>query len=103
MAQNQQTGQNVNLIPPEPGLGVNPITVAGRTYTGVVGTALAVPDFDADHLTANGWLNVGYTGTTAQRPAYGVEDKGKTYYDTTLSKVLTWTGKFWRNAAGASV
>jgi hypothetical protein len=44
------------LAPPASGL-YNSILVNGRTYTSIPGVAIAVPDFDASDLQANGWLS----------------------------------------------
>jgi hypothetical protein len=77
--------------------------VNGRTYNTVAGTPIQAPDFDVPQLEANGWLAVGLTGTTAQRP---VNPPPKTVYiDTTLSSLhIVWDGKLWRNTtSGASV
>jgi hypothetical protein len=43
-------------------------TVNGRTYRGSPGVTIDIPDFDADVLAANGWTDLGPSGTTAQRP-----------------------------------
>lgn len=78
------------------------MTVHGRAYNSPVGTPLVVPDFDITQLEANGWVNVGQTGTTAQRPA--VPFFGQRYADSTLALMIFWDGRTWRNTlTGASV
>jgi hypothetical protein len=42
--------------------------VNSRTYTGAPGAVFDVPDFDAVMLSANGWIDVAPSGSTAQRP-----------------------------------
>ncbi len=79
-------------------------TVNGRTYKGVAGTPVSVPDFDADMLEANGWIKTapGGTGTTAARPT--APKVGTEYHDTTVGAIIKWDGKAWRNVmTGASV
>jgi hypothetical protein len=44
------------------------IVANGRTYSSTPGHVVDVLDFDATVLTANGWLRVAQSGTTAQRP-----------------------------------
>lgn len=46
-------------------------------------------------------VNLPGYGTTAQRPAEpGI---GDSYFDTTLTRPIWWTGAAWINAAGAPV
>jgi hypothetical protein len=109
---------NVRLIPPS--VGALNCVANGRTYTGVAGATLDVPDFDAAVLTANGWTvsgEVGATavltangwtvsgevGATAGRPLLNRGDRGREFVDTTLAAVIRWDGKAWRNKiTGAS-
>jgi len=70
--------------------------VNGRTYTSTPGSPILVPDFDAQGLEANGWINMGYGGTTAQRPATG-RFVGDTYQNTTLGYAQVWNGATWNH------
>jgi hypothetical protein len=84
------------------------ITTSGRTYSAQPHTALDVLDVDAQVLEANGWTNMGPTGTTAQRPTgtLGVwtATRGARYYDTTIGKLIMHDGMTWRDpATGAAV
>lgn len=86
-----------------PPAGGKTTVVNGRTYTATSGTPINANDFDVPTLEANGWLSIGLTGTTAQRP---VNAPIKTVYvDTSLSSLhITWDGKTWRNTtSGAAV
>jgi hypothetical protein len=92
---------NVRLIPPS--VGALNCVANGRTYTGVAGATLDVPDFDAAVLTANGWTVSGEVGATAGRPLLNRGDRGREFVDTTLAAVIRWDGKAWRNKiTGAS-
>lgn len=85
-----------------PSSGTTSTTVNGRTYKGTAGTPIPVPDFDAAMLEANGWINTGYAGTTAQRPT--APALGAKFQDTTVGAQIVWDGKTWRHATtGASV
>jgi hypothetical protein len=82
--------------------------VNGRTYTGVPGTFLDVPDFDADQLEANGWQRLYTVGPTTARPAGAIglypATPGVKFYDSTLSQLLEFDGAAWRDAlTGAAV
>lgn len=82
------------------------IAVNGRSITLAASAVADVSDFDADVLEANGWIKaaggVGGVGTTAQRPT--APTRGQEYADTTLSQVVKFDGKFWRNVfTGAAV
>ena len=80
------------------------MTVGGRTYTGVAGVPIDAPDFDAAILTAgnNGWVSIGFSGTTAQRPVN--PPIGTLFHDNTLGYVIVWEGAAWRNpSTGASI
>lgn len=83
---------------------------SGRSYSGSVGSVVDVPDTEAeqiDHVTA-GYLRLGRAGTTAQRPTVkgdvlGNLKSGDIYLDTTISKVIFWTGSGWIDMTGAAV
>lgn len=84
------------------------ITVYGRTYTCAVGSAILVPDQDAQVFLANGWIQAANAaGTTAQRPPSVVPGGkplalGYQYFDTTLNVNVLWNGKNWvRHDTGA--
>jgi hypothetical protein len=51
-------------------------------------------------LTANGWLRVGRSSTTATRPTD--QRVGEMIVDTTLGAVIIWDGATWRNPATGS-
>lgn len=93
---------NWRMMPPASGSGVNPITVAGRTYSAAIGATLDVPDFDAVGLRANGWTVVGLVGTTAQRPS-SLPAGIPTYVDTTINKIIVHDGKTFRDHTGSAV
>jgi hypothetical protein len=84
---------NVRMMPP-PVVVNQTVTVNGRTYSGAPGVTLDVPDFDAGPLAANGWIRVGPSGTTAQRPGTsqangtaGTAAKGTSYFDISLAVI----------------
>jgi hypothetical protein len=90
------------LCPPT---GNTTAVVNGRTYVGVVGTPVDVPDFDGKLLEANGWEKAAElgSGTTAQRLAQtllpmgqGAPMGGDEFYDSTLGMVVMYDGKNWR-------
>jgi hypothetical protein len=77
---------------------LNPITVNGRTYSHGANSFVDVPEHDSFLLEANGWTKVANSsgvGTTAQRPVN--PRQGQTYTDTTLSKIVHFEGKTWRD------
>jgi hypothetical protein len=82
-------------------------TVNGRIYTAAPGAVLDVPDFDAVMLSANGWIDVAPSGTTAQRPIGSLgqynASAGFEYFDTTLSKINISDGQNWRDPATGGV
>lgn len=82
-------------------------TVNGRTYRGSPGVTIDIPDFDADMLAANGWTDLGPSGTTAQRPTGTLgrynASAGSRYFDTTLGEGIASDGTNWRDATGAIV
>lgn len=45
-------------------------------------------------------INAIPSGTTAQRPVLQSSDAGYTYYDTTILKLIVWTGGTWRESDG---
>lgn len=80
--------------------------VNGRTYSIAASAVQDIPDYDADELEANGWVKaaagVGGVGTTAQRPT--APTRGQEYADTTLTQVVKFDGRVWRNVfTGAAV
>jgi hypothetical protein len=78
------------------------VTLSGRTYATPNGTPITVNDYDAHVLEANGWINSGLTGTTANRPVK--PPVGTEYIDSSLSLAIFWDGANWRNrVTGASV
>jgi hypothetical protein len=91
---------NIRLIPPGTGKYAT-LPVNGRTYTCALGAFIDVPDFDANVLTANGWIRIAVVGTTAQRPTN--PGTGMLYHDTTLGYVVVWEGAAWRNPNSGSV
>lgn len=81
--------------------------VNGRTYTCAAGGTIDVPDFDAQVMLADGWINASggavqtTVGTTAQRPAK--PSKGQAYHDTTLGLTIVHDTVNWRNPATGAV
>jgi hypothetical protein len=79
------------------------VVVNGRTYDPSIG-AQDVPEFDATHLQANGWVFLAPSGPTTQRPTSSVgvypRVQGVEFWDTTLSHMVIWDGANWRNEAG---
>jgi hypothetical protein len=78
----------------------------GRSYSVVQGAVLDLPTDDA-HL-GHGYVTVALSGTTAQRPKSGDPDvpnlrAGALFVDTTLGKVIVWTGANWRDPITATV
>jgi|SRR6185295_4737851 len=73
----------------------------GKTYNDAPGTAVDYEEHIAQRLEANGYTRVAISGTTAQRPANtappGNVYKGQFYYDTTLTKLIVYDGKLWRD------
>jgi hypothetical protein len=62
---------------------------------------LDIPDFDASMLEANGWIDCGPSGTTAQRPTgrLGLYNAGagSKFFDTTLGLTIASDGISWRD------
>lgn len=86
---------------------------SGRPYSCAVGSVIDVPEFDASTLAAQGFLSLGISGTTAQRPAYPPNANSDPriakvptnldYVDTTLGAAITFNGSVWVNAATGAV
>jgi hypothetical protein len=102
---------NYRMLPPavfagQPAIGQQSMTVNGRSYAGVPGAVLDVPDMDARILGANGWVEVCASGTTAQRPTSTSVPLSAApsvqYWDTTLSKLVVYDGKTWRDPSNGS-
>jgi hypothetical protein len=72
----------------------------GRSYTAAPGAAIDVSDSDAAVLTANNWLRVGRSSTTATRPTD--PRLGELILDSTLAKMICWDGAHWRDPATGS-
>ena len=72
-----------------------------RAYSATGGgyiDALGDPSADAATLVSQGFLLVGGSGTTAQRPnGTGFQKPGFIYVDSTISKVVMWDGANWRD------
>lgn len=83
------------LMPPANG---ETRTIFGRTYVGVAGTPLDVPDSDAQVLAANGWTVSAKqgVGATAARPVN--PNRGDEFADTTVGATIKWDGKVWRHS-----
>jgi hypothetical protein len=78
------------------------IVANGRTYSSTPGHVVDVLDFDATVLTANGWLRVAQSGTTAQRPTSSQGNgfsaaPGTPFYDMTVGALLIFDGAAWRS------
>jgi hypothetical protein len=90
----------------QPAISQQNMTVNGRNYAGAPGTVLDVPDMDARILGANGWVEVAASGTTAQRPTATSAPLSAApsvqFWDTTLSKLIVFDGKTWRDPATGS-
>jgi hypothetical protein len=92
-------------------VGQQVLTANGRGYSGVPGTAIDVPDFDAGVLAANGWTRVALSGASSARPPINPNASppytaaaGLHYLDTTLGKIIVFDGATWRDpSTGASV
>jgi hypothetical protein len=97
----------IRLLPPT-NAQQQTIVANGRSYSSTPGHVVDVLDFDATVLTANGWLRVAQSGTTAQRPASSQANgfaaaPGTPFYDTTVGALLMYDGSAWRSPVdGAS-
>jgi hypothetical protein len=78
-----------------------------RAYSATAGgfvDALGDPSGDAASLTSQGFVLVGASGTTTQRPTgAGFLRPGFLYVDTTASLVVIWDGASWRNPVSGAV
>ena len=86
--------------------GPAPLQVAGVKYACNAGSYVDVPSapYGAPSLAGGtGYLDLGPVGNTTDRPSLYRGDAGKTFYDTTLAKPLTWDGAAWRDMTGAAV
>jgi hypothetical protein len=95
------------LLPPASGPKLNQPTISnGRSYQAAPGTALDVPDFDADGLKAAGWSFVAISGPTSARPTSGLGLNnlftGQRYFDTSLGLDIIFDGVSWRDGTGTS-
>jgi hypothetical protein len=87
------------MLPPVNGNTI--IRVNGRLYSGVVGTSIDVPDWDAGVLAANQWLSLGAVGATAARPSN--PPTGAVFNDTTTGVPVVFDGKSWRHSQSGAV
>lgn len=94
---------NFRMLPP-PAVISQTIVVKGRSYSGAPGSVMDILDADAMVLSANGWIRVAASGTTAQRPTTNmytnppyIAAPGVTYWDVTLSKLIVFDGLTWRD------
>lgn len=86
-----------------PGNGRGPTSShSGKQVSTTAGTFLDLPDNSADLniYTANGWVKIGYVGTTANRREN--QPIGTKYVDTTLSKIVVFDGIAWRDPVSGS-
>jgi hypothetical protein len=102
---------NYRMLPPavfagQPVTSQQTLVVNGRTYSGAPGTVVDVQDFDARILGSNGWVEVAASGTTAQRPTATSAPLSAApsvqFWDTTLSKLIVFDGKTWRDPANGN-
>lgn len=96
------------MLPPVSVLQQSIVTPSGRAYAASPGSVVDAIGDDARVLSANGWLDIAPSGTTAERPvgALGVYQSvaGSRYFDTSLNKFIVFDGQTWRDpASGASV
>ena len=93
---------NRRMLPPTQ-LAYQTRTMNGRTYTGTPGSVMDIPDFDAGPLSANGWIDIGPSGTTMQRPTGTLgpynASAGSRFFDTTLGHEIVSDGLSWRDPA----
>jgi hypothetical protein len=85
-------------------VGQQVLTANGRGYSGVPGTAIDVPDFDAGVLCANGWTRVALSGPTSARPPINPNTSppytaaaGLHFFDSTIGKIIVFDGATWRD------
>ncbi len=91
------------LLPPNK-VSQQTLTVNGRRYSAAPGTAIDVPNPDAAVLAANGWIRIGQSGVTANRPSgtgvqggHNVVDVGTQFFDSSLGYLITFDGAVWRS------
>lgn len=82
--------------------------VNGRSYTGTPGSTYDVADFDAEVLSANGWIKIALSGPSTARPSATLAPNqvaaGSHYFDSTLGVTIVYDGASWRDpATGNSV
>jgi hypothetical protein len=83
-------------------------SINGRSYSGAPGSAVDIPDFDADILAAEGWIRVAPSGPTSARPtpltssAPYIAGPGSRFYDTTLGALIVFDGVTWRSPVNGS-
>jgi hypothetical protein len=82
------------------------MNINGRNYSGAPGVAMDVVDFDAQVLTANGWIFIAPSGPTSARPSPRagatpgyIAALGSDFWDTTLNKYVVFDGAAWRDPA----
>ena len=94
----------VQLSPPANQASTTTHTPFGRAYTCAAGQTISVPDFDAVVLQANGWTLSGNItmGPSTKRPVLTASQTAQ-HFDTTLGKVIYWTGAHWFDASGNQV
>lgn len=82
-------------------IGAGAGTPVQRAYTATAGgyiDAVGDPSVDAAALTSQGFVLIGGSGTTSQRPTgAGFLKPRFVYVDTTLALVVVWDGVNWRN------
>ena len=87
-------------------IGAGAGTPIQRAYTATGGgfiDTLGDPSADASTLTSQGFLLIGGSGTTAQRPnGAGFLRPGFVYVDETIELVVVWDGANWRNPVTAA-
>jgi hypothetical protein len=90
----------VRLLPPVD-VRYQTMTVNGRTYSAAPGATVDVADYDANVLSANGWIKMALVGATAARP---VNPRiGDLFVDTTIGAIIVSDSKNWRSFNGTSV
>lgn len=104
---------NVRMCPANMTSGTKTATVNGRKFSCAVGATIDVPEFDAQALEAAGFLNMGTSGPTVQRPSYPPTNTsesrvsgvpfGARMIDTTLSVAAVFNGAVWVNAVTGAV
>ncbi len=80
----------------------------GRTINCAVGATIDIEDFLAQQLPAENWIQLGFVGTTANRPndwSRTIPFRTMEFLDTTLNKFIVYDGNgIWRDSqTGAAV